>query len=236
MALIADFLKALAQIGDSRFLMVFLKAVGLTIALLAGFAVLLGWLVSFIPTDLGEWWLIGQVTLPSLGLQGLAVGAVIWLSPFLMVPVAAVFLGFFLDDIAAAVEAKHYPHLGDVRSMGIGESIGASLKFLGVVIAANLVALIPYLILLVIAFPLAFLLGIALNGYLLGREYFEMAATRHATAREAEALRRKHWTRVWFAGICMAVPLSIPIMNLIVPVLGLATIAHQVQRLRRQGS
>jgi len=233
MALISDFLKALGQVGDGRFLAVFLKAVGLTIALLVGFALLLGWFASFIPTDLGEWWLIGQVTLPSLGLQGLAFGAVLALSPFLMIPVAAVFLGFFLDDIAAAVEVKHYPHLGETRSMGIGESIASSLKFLGVVIAANLVALIPYLILLVIAFPLAFLLGIALNGYLLGREYFEMAASRHAPAREAEALRRKHWMRAWLAGICMAVPLSIPIMNLIVPVLGLATITHQVQRLKR---
>ena len=116
MALIQDFLKALAQMVDGRFLMVLLKALGLTIALLAGFAVLLAWLTSFIPTDLGEWWLIGQVTLPSLGLQGLAVGVVLAISPFLMLPVSAVFVGLFLDDVAAAVEAKHYPALPPART------------------------------------------------------------------------------------------------------------------------
>ncbi|MEL7001035.1 MAG: hypothetical protein AAFP68_22550, partial [Pseudomonadota bacterium] len=67
MALIGDFLRAIGQIPDRRFLIVFLKALGLTIALLFGMTAGAGWLASFIPTDLGEWWLIGQVELPSLG-------------------------------------------------------------------------------------------------------------------------------------------------------------------------
>ncbi|MEM7056752.1 MAG: EI24 domain-containing protein [Pseudomonadota bacterium] len=231
MALISDFIKALTQVGDSRFLLVFLKSLALTIGLLLGFALFVAWLASFIPTDLGEWWLIGQVTLPSIGLQGLAFGAFMWLSSFLMIPVAAVFLGFFLEDIAAAVEAKHYPEMGPGRSMGIAENIGASLRLLVVIVVANLFALIPYLILLLIAFPLAYLLGIALNGYLLGREYFELVATRHRPAADARRFRKQHWSRAWLAGIFMAVPLSIPIMNLIIPVLGVATITHQVRRL-----
>lgn len=232
MALIGDFLKAIAQLSDGRFLLVFLKALGLTLALFVGVAMIAAWLVGFIPTDLGEWWLIGQVTLPLAGLQGLAFGAVILASPFLMIPVAALFVGLFLDDIAAAVEARHYPGLGDARSAGVAEAIGAALRFTGVVIAANLVALIPYLILLIVFAPFAWLAALALNGYLLGREYFETAAARHLPAREAEGLRRRHWARTWLAGLCMAAPLSIPIMNLLVPVLGVATITHQVQRLR----
>ena len=69
MALIGDFLKALGQLGDRAFLLVFAKAVGLTIGLLILMTLILGWLVSFVPTDLGEWWLIGQVTLPTEALQ-----------------------------------------------------------------------------------------------------------------------------------------------------------------------
>ena len=233
MALINDFLKAVAQMTDGRFLMVLLKALGLTIALLGGFAVAVGWLASFIPTDLGEWWLIGKVELPSITFQGVAFSVVLFLSSFLMIPVAAVFVGLYLEEIAAAVEAKHYPSLPPARSVGLVESLGGSLRFLAVMIGVNLIALLPYLILLLLAAPLAYLLGIAINGYLLGREYFELVAARHVPSREARALRSKHWTRTWFAGICMTVPLSIPIMNLLVPVLGVATITHQVQRLRK---
>ena len=81
-----DFLRALGQITDRRFLGVLLKALGLTIALLIAMAAGAGWLASFIPTDLGEWWLIGHVELPSLGLQSLAVGGVLIASSFLMIP------------------------------------------------------------------------------------------------------------------------------------------------------
>ena len=231
MALIGDFLKAIAQIPDGRFLMVFLKALGLTVLLLLGAAAGAGWLASFIPTDLGEWWLIGHVELPSMGLQSLAVGAVLFASSFLMIPVAALFVGFFLEDIATAVEARHYPNLPRPRKSGFAEALGAAVRFTLLVIAINLLALIPYLILLVVFPPLSIALVYAINGYLLGREYFELVAQRHLPAKEANALRRKNGLRTWFAGVCMAVPLTIPVMNLIVPVLGVATITHQVHRL-----
>ncbi|MEM6624947.1 MAG: EI24 domain-containing protein [Pseudomonadota bacterium] len=232
MALIADFFRALGQAFDGRFLGVLLKAIALTLALLLGLTVLTGWLASFIPTDWGEWPLIGQVTLPIEAFQGLAVGAVLFASSFLMIPVAALFVGFFLDEVADAVEAKHYPNLPEPRRGTFLQDIGAALRFFLAVVGVNLLALIPYLIFLFLIPPLAIALVFGINGYLLGREYFELLAARHIPVREAETLRRRNWGKVWFAGILMALPLTIPIMNLIVPVLGVATITHQYHRLR----
>lgn len=226
MALIGDFIRALGQITDRRFLGVLLKALGLTIALLVAMTAGAGWLVSFVPTDLGEWWLVGRVELPTVGLQTLAVGGMLLASSFLMIPVAALFVGLFLDQIADAVEARHYPSLPAPNRSGLVADLFASLRFAGLVILLNLLALIFYLL----SGPFAPLVFVALNGYLLGREYFELVAARHLPTSEAAALRKQNFWRSWLAGILMTIPLTIPVMNLIVPVLGVATITHQFHR------
>ena len=48
---------------------------------------------------------------------------------------------------------------------------------------------------------------------------------------EAAALWRRHFWRIWIAGIAIAVPLSVPILSLVVPMLGVAVFVHQFQRI-----
>ncbi|MEM0943957.1 MAG: EI24 domain-containing protein [Pseudomonadota bacterium] len=227
MALIGDFLRALGQLSDRRFLWVVLKSLILTVALLAGVGALAAWAVTLLPDPLFTLPWIGPVAAPTLGLQGLALGGLILASSFLMFPVAAIFVSMFLDEIADAVEARHYPGLPPTRRPGLGEGLLSGLGFAGVVIGANLLALVLYLIFV----PLAPVIFLGLNGYLLGREYFQMVAIRHHGRAEARALRRRNWLRSWLAGVLMAIPLTVPILNLVVPVLGVATITHQVRRL-----
>jgi CysZ protein len=229
MTLLADILRALRQVGDRRFLWVLVKALALTVLLLVGLTWVAAWAASGIPTDLGEWWLVGHVTLPAIGPESLAVGFVLVASVFLMIPVAALFVGFFLDEVAEAVEARHYPSLPPANALGLVANLVNAARFAGVVIAANVLAIILYLV----AGPLAPLVFYAVNGYLLGREYFELVAARHMGFREAAAFRRRHWARAWAAGTVMAVPLTIPVMNLFVPVLGVAAVTHQFHRLWR---
>lgn len=231
MALIGDFFKAVGQMVDPKFLWVMLKALGLTIGLLVAIGAVAVWLIGFLPTSLGEWPWIGEVPLPTAALQGLTVIGLVFASSFLMIPVAAIFVGFFLEEIADAVEARHYPGLPPARDISLGETIGASAKFLGVVIGVNMLALIPYLILLFISGPGVLLLAWAVNGYLLGREYFELVAARRVSPREVTGLRGRNSGRTWFAGFLMAAALTIPIMNLLIPLLGVATITHQFHRL-----
>lgn len=235
MALIGDFFRSVGQMADPKFLWVMTKAIGLTLLLLAGIGWLALWLIGLLPTSLGEWPLIGEVAMPTAALQGLGLVGMIFASSFLMIPVAAIFVGFFLEEIADAVEIRHYPWLGPARDVSIGETIGTAVKFLLVVIGVNLLALIPYLIVMLISGPGVLLLAWAVNGYLLGREYFELVAARRVTPREMAALRSANGGRTWFAGFLMAAALTIPIMNLLIPVLGVATITHQFHRLRGGG-
>jgi uncharacterized protein involved in cysteine biosynthesis len=82
--------------------------------------------------------------------------------------------------------------------------------------------LLPFL-----ALPIFF----GLNGYLLGREYFQIAAMRRIGRENAKELRRKHSGKIWLAGCLMALPLSIPLVNLVIPILGAATFTHLFHRL-----
>jgi CysZ protein len=213
---------ALGQVFDPAFRSVLLKAIGLTLALLAGFYALL---------VLGLGWLLPDtVRLPWIGevgfLDTLAIGAALIgmtvASVFLMIPVAAAATGLFLDDVAAAVEAKYYAGLPKAVGAGVMETLRDSLKFLAVLILANLLALVIYLLSTVMA-PVVFWI---VNGFLLGREYFQLVAMRRLGERGASALRRRHWGTIWLAGTVMAIPLTVPIMNLIVPVIGVAAFTH----------
>jgi len=218
---------ALGQLGDPRFRRVLLLGVGGAVALLGSFAYLLSTLVGWFMGD-GIWLpLVGEVqwldTLFSWG----AVLVVLVLSVFLMVPVASAITGLFLDDVADAVEAVHYPQIPQQPRTPMGEAIRDTLGFLGVIIGVNLVALILY----VIFAPVAIFIFWAVNGFLLGREYYTLAAMRRVGRKRARELRRKHFGTLWAAGILMAMPLSVPVLNLVVPILGAATFTHLFQML-----
>ncbi len=94
----------------------------------------------------------------------------------------------------------------------MGEAILASIKFFGVVIIGNLIALMLLFIpgINIIAFFLV-------NGYLLGREFFEFAAMRFRSAEEAKLLRSRHSGTVFAAGLVIALFLAVPIVNLLTP-------------------
>jgi len=101
---------------------------------------------------------------------------------------------------------------------------------MGLLIAVNAVALLLY----AVSGPFIPLVFWGLNGLLLGREYFTLTATRRIGRTAAKALRRQHWGKIWIAGTLMAAPLSIPLINLIIPVLGVATFTHLFHRLNHQ--
>lgn len=223
----ADAAKALRQLGDPAFRTVLLRGIGLSLLLLIGFSALVLWGLGLVLPE--------TVTLPFLGQVGwvgdMALGTAVILlligSVFLMIPVASAFTGLFLETVAAAVERRHYPDLPPARSQPMIEAILDSLKFLGVIVAANIAAIALYLLVP----PAAAFIFYALNGFLLGREFFQMAALRRFDPGRARALRRRHGGQIWLGGALMALPLSVPVVNLVVPVLGAATFTHLVQRL-----
>ncbi|MDQ2095664.1 EI24 domain-containing protein [Rhodalgimonas zhirmunskyi] len=220
--ILTAFFKALAQLGDRRFRSVLWRGIGLTLGL-------------FVAAFLGLRWLLGLLTSPdswlgflsgwdwlqtALSASSLLVTAA--LSVFLMVPVASAFTSLFLDDVADAVEERHYPTLPPVPKARLSEVVTDSLAFLGVIVAANIAAFAAY-----IAFPPAApFIFFGLNGFLLGREYFQLAAMRRLGRAGARDLRRGNAGTIFVAGLLMAVPLVVPFLGLIVPILGAATFTH----------
>ncbi len=226
MSIFDDFGKSLSQLGDPRFMSVVLKAIGLTLATLILVSIVFVWTLGlFLPETLTLPW-IGEISFVASVVSIAAIFLMFGLSIFLMIPVASLIVGFLAEDIADAVEDKHYPGLPDVGRLSWSEIFGDSLKFLGLVILANLVALVFYLFTAVFA-PLVFW---AVNGLLLGSEYFHLVAARRLGSAGARALRRKHFGHIWMAGFLMAIPLSIPVLSLLVPVLGVATFTHIFHR------
>ncbi|MCB1337220.1 MAG: EI24 domain-containing protein [Maritimibacter sp.] len=222
-----DFSKALGQLTDRRFRRVLLLGVGLTILLLGLATVALAWLVGWFVGDTVSLPFIGEVAWLDSVASWATVLLMLVLSVVLMVPVAAAFTGIFLDDVAEAVEDAHYPGLAPVGHIPVLDTLRDSLSLIAVTVAVNLVALV----LMFFVGPLAPVLFWVVNGYLLGREFFQMAAMRREGREGATRLRRRHVGQVWLAGTLMAVPLSVPLVNLLIPVVGAATFTHMYLRL-----
>ncbi|MGH6943360.1 MAG: EI24 domain-containing protein, partial [Geminicoccaceae bacterium] len=187
------------------------------VALLAAVALILG------NVDLTGWpWLDTIVAF--------AGSAVVVVLAWLLFPVAvAAGLNFFAEDVAEAVERRHYPELGPALGLGIAQSIWASVRFAAFALLLNLLVLPVYLL------PVANAgVYLALNGYLLGREYFEVVALRRVGPAAAKALRREARLTVWLAGVVIAVMLIIPFFNLVAPVVGVGFMVHLFQRLLRR--
>ncbi len=229
--ILTAFGRAIGQAGDPRFRAVVLRGVGLAVVLLGALTFACVWAIgAFVPDS---------VTLPFIGSIGgvdavLSVAFVLVMlvaSVVLMAPVASAISGFFLDEVADAVEARHYPSLGPPRRVPWGETVADGAGFFVVVLAVNLLGLVlwPF------AGPLAPVIFWGLNGYLLGREFFALAALRRMDRHAARALARAHGATIWLAGTLMAIPLTVPLLNLVIPVLGAAAFTHLFHRLNRDG-
>jgi CysZ protein len=218
--MISAFAKALAQLGDPAFR----RPIAWSLALAAlVFAVL--WLIVWFVlthtaiTDLR--WI--DMTVDVLG--GLA--AVVL--TFILFPgVVAAILSLFADRIIAAVEARYYPHLPPPREPPLVEQALIALRFLAMVVVLNIMALPLYLVPVVNA-----LVFYGLNGYLLGREYFEMVAPRRLDSESRRGLWRRRRLGFVLAGVAFAFLSTLPLVNLLAPVLAAAAMTHLVESYRR---
>ena len=225
--ILSDFLKSVAQFDDPKFRRVLSRGMGLTIALLIAACLLVNFGINQLLSSAWAANMIGdQSWLGAL----INVGGVLFtiaLSIWLMVPVTSAIIALFLDEVAQAVEARHYPHLPKQTATKLQDQILVGIRFLGILLLANIGALILSMIVPLLA-PFVFW---ATNGYLMGREYFQMAAMRRMPRAQAQELFQRHQGSIWTAGILMAIPMSIPLVGLFIPILGAATFTHQFERL-----
>jgi uncharacterized protein involved in cysteine biosynthesis len=209
---------AFAQLTDATFRRVLLRAVGLALLLFATLWGVLVWLLARAELS-GMAWL--DWTIDLLGGAAALVAAI-----FLFVPATLAIVPLFLDQVAAAVEARHYPGLPPARASTLREQLWAGIRLAGVSVLLNLLAL-PFVLLLP---GIGLGLYLLVNGWLLGREYFELAALRRVDYAQARQRRRALRLQVWAGGALVAAAGLLPFCNIVAPLFGAALFVHLFHR------
>ncbi len=216
--------KSFGQLFDPKLRWVVLKSLGLAVVLYVLLWLLLRWVGHSIPhTDIG-WldWALGWLA-----------SLLAFAGPLLLVPAFfGMMVGLFLDEVADAVEARHYPELGAARGTPLWSGIWSGVKFLLLMLGVNLLLLPIYLILLFIP-PTGLILFYAVNGHMTGAMYHEGVGLRRRSAGETRKLRAPDSGRVWMTGILIMLMGTVPFLNLLAPVLGTAMMVHVAGALRQ---
>jgi uncharacterized protein involved in cysteine biosynthesis len=161
-------------------------------------------------------------------LGGLAAFMLAWM----MFPaVLGLISGFFLEDVAKVVEDRHHPDPGAVREPSLVEILAVAGRFTLLIIVVNLAVLPLYAIVIWLP-PLNLALFTVVNGYLLGREFFELVSLRHRDPADTRQAWRRHRNRLWLAGMAIAALSAIPFVGLLMPLVATAFMVHIYQALR----
>lgn len=234
--MIGQFLKAVAQLGDPRLRQVLWLST--LLSLLVFFVLWIGlWLLlSDVPADAvpGLTWLSEKLGKGFDWLAGsLFVIGMLLLTLMLFPAVITVIVGFFLERVVLAVEARHYPQLPAPRDVSLSETVLSTVKFGLIVALVNLLAL-PFYALLIFIPPMNVVLFYLVNGYLVSREYFELVALRRLDPGPASRLRRGNRGRLQVAGMLLVLLMTIPLVNLLTPVIAAAFMLHVFQAMPRE--
>jgi CysZ protein len=225
--------KALSQILSPPMRSILWRSIGLALVLITLLAIGLQRLLSWFATS-GEGWLeamlgpdfhtslnvLAWIVSIAAGL-GVVVGAV-----FLMPAITSLVASVFVDDVADHVEREHYPAERPGTALPLGLAMSEGVKTASLTILVYLIAL-PFVLLAGAGFIVFFIA----TAWLLGREYFELAAMRFRPPAEAKAMRKENAAVVFTAGLIIAAFVSIPIVNLATPLFGMAFMVHMHKRL-----
>lgn len=224
--IISAYFKGFAQLSDPKTRQVVWRSIGFSLAIFVAL-----YIAIYITLKITTFIAIGPL---EMIFDFLAQAGVMLLTWFLFPAVVTAIGSLMLDQVVEAVETRHYPTLPMAPGQTLAESIGPALKFLGVTVGYNLLVL-PLFIFppLWPAIPFIYL---ALNGYLLSREYFELVALRRVSTPDANALRQRFKTPLFIAGVGFAFMLATPILNIIAPVIATAAMVHLFESWRaREG-
>src|SRR5246127_4133869 len=211
-AMLDDAIKAITQLFSPPLRAVLWKSIGLALALIVVVGIVLERLIMHF-VDAGS--SSAETTLGASAhwpvsacawLLSIAAGLGIIVGSVMLMPAITAMVGsFFADQIADEVEREHYP----------GDPPGKAVPLL---LFAGFGAVVFFLA----------------TAYVLGREYFELAAMRLRPRAEAKALRRRNAAMVYVGGLFIAAFVSIPIVNLATPLFAMAFMVHLHKRLSRK--
>ncbi|MGE3690642.1 MAG: EI24 domain-containing protein [Novosphingobium sp.] len=210
---------SLRQLLDPAVLRVLLKSMAITLLLFVGLGGLAWWAGGWV---LAAWGLSEELG-SLVALLAIVLGA--WL---LWRIVALAVLQFFAVEVVKAVEARHYPRaLATARDPDWREELKGSLAGAVRTVLFNLLALPLALLLLITGIGPALVFWLV-NAVLLGRELTDMVWARHRHARGALAPVSR-FERIVLGGVSTAM-LSLPVANLLAPIVGAAMATHLIHR------
>ena len=221
-------IKAFSQMFAPALRRVLLKAIGLSLVLITLIGILMQRLLAAWAETGANWaeqatgvaphavWSALAWVLSIMAGLGIITGAL-----FLMPAVTAFVGSFFVDEIADVVEREHYPAEPPGRALPFFRALIEGLQFAALALLVYLCAL-PFILFAGLGVIILFLA----NAYLLGREYFELAAMRFRPPHEAKAMRKTNAIYVFLAGMFVAMFVSIPIVNLATPIFAMAFMVH----------
>ena len=221
--MIRAFELAVQQLGDPKLRVFIWWSLLLSLVLQVGIGVLAWWGLKSFATF--EWKWINEVIIWASGAGVVVLALMLFPASF------GIVISIFLERIADIVEARHYPHLGPARGISIWTGVWTGVVFLVAVVALNLVML-PFYIVAIFVAGLGAVLFYGINGWLTGRLYYELVALRRRSPAEVKAWRRANRWPLWLTGIVIVFLGTIPVLNLIVPVLGTAAMVHVAQTLK----
>jgi uncharacterized protein involved in cysteine biosynthesis len=225
--------KAIVQMFSPALRAVLWKSIALSLALIIGVAVvlyrLIVWLVgtggASVETTFGPHahWPVEALA----WLLSIAAGLSIVVGSVMLMPaVTALVASIFADQIAEEVERTNYPAdpPGTALSLWRAGYEGIKTALLAIIVY---VCAAPFLLFAGLGAVIFFLA----TAWLLGREYFELAAMRFRPPAEARALRKQNAATVYVGGLLIAAFVSIPIVNLATPLFAMGLMVHVHKRL-----
>ena len=206
--------RAVRSLFTYGMLKIFIKSIIVTLIALFGFIFLSGiffdWLAHLLQTHAIAHFL------PWLGSIGASIIA--WM---LFPGIMPLIISFFDETIARLIEKQDYPYAMSDQEQPFWPNLWHDLRFSIKAIGLNILVLPLYLV------PVLNLcLFYVLNGYLLGHEFFCMAARRHLSLQETDALYHRNRTLIIATGALLTMMATLPFLNLFAPFWGIAAMVH----------
>lgn len=159
--MIKAFTEGFLQLKDPRLFKLLVRAAGLALVLYTALFLVLAWLlrctqiseISWIE-DLADWG------------AGLAAGIV---ATILFSGLVTAVCGVLLNEVAASVEALHYPNAGPARRISVAESLVAGARLAAWSLGINLLFLPLYFIFLFVP-PINLVIFAMINGRIIGKD------------------------------------------------------------------
>lgn len=163
-------------------------------------------------------------------LESVSWAGIVIVSWFLFPGTVIIVMGFFIEDLIREVERLSYPYLDDNSIKPQGGFLWSGVKFGLLTLMINLAAL-PIILIFFFLPPINIFVFTALNGYLLGREYFELIACRRIPKDRLRNLWKRNRIQLIFSGMVITFLYSIPVINFLMPAIGVAFMVHTFYRI-----